>query len=313
MLSPRENLTLFGHQDAKKTLLKAFHSQRFPPAWILAGPVGIGKATLAFHIARYILSGRQDENAAFAENDSLHRRIVAQSHGDLWALGGEENQEIGVELIRGLNGFLNQTPAEGGWRVVILDGAEKLNRHAANALLKRLEEPPPKTAFFLTTALPGRLLATLRSRCQLLHLKLLSEEDVQRVLQSQDFSLLDYLPASQGNPGQCMRLMEGEGVSLYAHFQKVLKGEPAHSFIHTYGADEASYTLIEDLLRSSLHTFLLEKVEGKSSFFKDVTLDQALKVHEKVEDLFDSCRMAQLERKATLACVFAHLENRNPS
>ena len=128
MLIPRENLTLFGHQDARDSFLKSFHSSHFPHAWIVGGPGGIGKATFSFHLARYILSVRTDGNTIFSDVDSLHRRIMAKSHGDLWIVEEDEGKEIGVESIRELNSSLNQTSAEGGWRVVIIDGADRLNR-----------------------------------------------------------------------------------------------------------------------------------------------------------------------------------------
>jgi len=310
MLTPRENLKFFGHQEAQNVFLKAFHSGRFPYAWIITGPFGIGKATFAFHMARYILSGRQDGNTIFSESDPLHRRVVAQSHGDLRTLGGEEASEIGVESIRELNAFLNQTSAEGGWRVIIIDGADRLNRNAANALLKRLEEPPLKTVFLLITALPGRLLATIRSRCQLLALTPLEEETVKEVLFSQNISAPTFLSIAQGSPGRLMRLMEGEGQQIYADLQKVLQGGSPTSFVHTYGGEEGSYILLEDLLRNFLHTDLLAKVEGGPSLFNEVSLDEALRVYEKIEGLFDQCRFAQLDRKVTLTCVFASLGNK---
>lgn len=309
MLTPRENLKLYGHAQGRETFLKAYHSQRFPHAWIVAGPFGIGKATFAYHMVRYVLSGRQDLNTEFQNTDPLYRRTVAQSHGDLYALGGE-GTEVGVEAIRDLNSALNQTSSEGGWRVVIIDGADTLNRNAANALLKRLEEPPPKTLFFLTTPLPGRLLPTIRSRCQLLTLSPLGEDDLREVLRSQNLSPPDFLSMGQGSPGRLVRLMEGEGASLYAEFQKVIVGASPSSLIHTYGGDEGTYAILEDLLRNFLHTHLLAKVEGHPSFFEDSSLDQALEVCEKSESLFDQCRFAQLDQKATLTCVFANLVNR---
>ncbi|MBY0502211.1 MAG: DNA polymerase III subunit delta' [Alphaproteobacteria bacterium] len=311
MLTPRENLKLFGHEEARDVFLKAIHSDRFPHGWIVAGPSGIGKATFVFQMARYILSGRQDGNLLFSENNPLHRRIVAQSHGDLWVLGGEDGREIGVESVRELNNFLNHTPAEGGWRVVIIDGADNLNRNAANALLKRLEEPPLKTVFFLITAFAGRLLPTLRSRCQLLTLASLTEGEIKDALLSQGLSIPDNTSLAQGSPGRLMRLMKGEGRKIYEDFQRALKGEEVSTFIHTLAGDETSYALIEDLLRTFLHTQLMAKVEGHSSFFDDTSLDRALLIYGKVEELLDQCRFAQLDKKTTLACVFANLENRN--
>ena len=314
MLAPRENLKLVGHHEERDDFLRTFHSYRFPHGWIVAGPCGIGKATFVFHMARYILSGRQDKNTSFSAKDPLYRRIVAQSHGDLWTLGGEDAREIDVDSVRKLNGFLNQTTVEGGWRVVVIDGANRLNRNAANALLKRLEEPPPKTVFFLITAFPGHLLPTIRSRCQTLSLKPLNEEEVKEALQFQDLSLPDFFSISQGSPGRLIRLMEGEGPQIYKELQKILEGEgAATSFVHDYGKEEASYTLVEDLLRNFLHHHILEKIKGKASFFKDYSLEKTLVIQGKIEGLFDQCRFAQLDRKATLTCVFANLQNRNAS
>ncbi len=311
MLTPRENLKLFGHEKARESFLTSFHSARFAHAWIVAGPFGIGKATFAFHMARYILSGRQNRNTQFSETDAFHRRIVAQSHGNLWTLGGEETPEIGVESIRDLNGFLNKTLGDGDWRVVLIDGADKLNRNAANALLKRLEEPPPQTVFFLITSLSGCLLPTIRSRCQLLTLSSLQENEVQEVLLAQNLSSPDFLSLAQGSPVRLIRLMEGKGVEIYHKLQEVLQGQAPTSLIYTYGGEEASYTLIEDLLRNYLHRHLLEKIEDRPSFFKELSLDSVLTVYGKIETLFDQCRIAQLDRKATLTSVFAALEKRN--
>lgn len=313
MLAPRENLKLVGHQEERDDFLRTFHSDRFPHGWIVAGPCGIGKATFVFHMARYILSGRQDKNTSFSEKDPLYRRIVVQSHGDLWTLGGEDAQEIDVDSVRKLNGCLNQTTAEGGWRVVVIDGANRLNRNAANALLKRLEEPPPKTVFFLITGFPGHLLPTIRSRCQTLSLNPLNEEEVKEALQFQGLPLPDYFSISLGSPGRLIRLMEGEGPQIYKELQKLLEGGAATSFVRDYGKEEASYNLVEDLLRNFLHHHLLEKIKGKTSFFKDYSLEKTLIIQGKIEGLFDQCRFAQLDRKATLTCVFANLQNRNAS
>lgn len=313
MRTPRENLKLLGHEDAQKDFLKTFHSERFSHSWILTGPFGIGKATFAFSMACYILSGRQDGNISFSEDDPLYRRIVAQSHGDLLTLGNEENQEISIDSVRELNQCLNQTSAEGGWRVVLIDGAENLNRNAANALLKRLEEPPSRTVFFLITSQAGHLLPTIRSRCQFLTLKPLSEETTLEVLKSQNFSVPDFLSIAQGSPGRLMRLMDGKGQQIYTDLQKIIKGDSAASFIHKCGGDEGSYGIVEDLLRNFLHTQLLAKVETKPSIFDQASLDQTMSVYGKIEDLFDQCNNAQLDRKTTLTCVFASLNYRNAS
>lgn len=303
MLTPQENLTLFGHEEAKAFFLNAFHSSRFPHAWILGGDFGIGKATFAFHMARYIFSRRQDKNTSFLSHEPLHRRIVAQSHGDLWVAGGDSETEIGVDRIRDLNAFLTQTSAEGGWRVLIIDGAEKLNRNAANALLKRLEEPPSQTIFFLVTTVPAHLLATIRSRCQPLSLKPLGERDVIKVLQSQGMEIPTFFSLGEGSPGRLMRLMEGNGLQIYAELQKIIKGASPTDFINTYAGEESSYNVIEDLLRIFLYKDLMEKLERRGK------IDQALIAYDQIDYLLSQCRFAQLDRRVTLSCAFANLRS----
>lgn len=307
MLTPCENLELFGHSEARERFLNAFRSGRIAHGWIISGPVGIGKATFAYHMARYLLSGREDRNTQFSPNDPFYRRIIAQSHGDFYVLGDEENSEITIDSVRDLNQFLNQTAREGEWRVVVIDGAEKLNRNAANALLKRLEEPPPQTLFFLITPFPGKLLPTIRSRCQVLPMNSLSDEDVRKVFSAQNMVIPEYVSLAQGSPGRLMRLMEGKGPQIYTDLQKIYAGGSVPSFSQTYGGDEESFTIVEDLLRHFLHHQLLERIQNKSSFFDDLSMNQTLEVYEKVENLFDDCRLAQLDRKATLTCVLANL------
>ena len=306
MLSPRENLRLIGHENEQDFFLNAFHSERFSPAWIVSGPFGIGKATFAFHMARYILSGRQNKDTVFSENDPLHCRIKARSHGDLWTLPDDNIQEIGVDQIRDLNHFLNQTTIEGGWRVIIIDQVDKLNRNAANALLKRLEEPPSKTVFFLTTQTPTALLPTIRSRCQLLALESLSQEQVRKVIQAA--SLPADFPSENKSPGEVLRICEGEGREIYNQLMDVLKGGRIASFVQKCGGNEESYAIVENLLRTFLHDQLLMKIEGTSAFFKDIPIEKALDIYEQVECLLSQCRFAHQDRKATLTCILSDLQ-----
>ncbi len=306
MIAPRANRQLIGHKEAKDLFLKALHSGKVAHAWILSGPTGIGKATFAYHMARYVLSNRQDGNTEFKSDDPLYRRTVAQSHGDLHTLETEGN-EISVDLVRQLNSSLNQTQVETGWRVVIIDGADRLNRNAANALLKRLEEPPTQTLFFLTTSYPGKLLPTIRSRCQVLPLNPLTDEQVKLVFISQNLQLPDFTILAQGSPGRLMHMLEGKGPDIYADLQKIYKGEAVPFFAQIYGDDEQSFTTIEDLLRNFLHTELLKKVQDQPSYFNHLGIEQSLDVYEKIEQLFDDCRLAQLDKKATLNCVIANL------
>ena len=185
---PRETMSLIGQDTAEATFLDAYKSGRFPHAWILAGPEGIGKATFAYRAARFVLSHPDPRAAEVQQAQSLAvpadapatRRILAQSHTSLFVLRRQWNAEkksmptvIPAELARKAVSFFGTTAGEGGWRVCIVDSAEDLNLYGANALLKIVEEPPPRCLFLIVSHLPGRLLPTIRSRCRMLQLRTL--------------------------------------------------------------------------------------------------------------------------------------------
>ncbi|AQS87041.1 DNA polymerase III subunit delta' [Neoasaia chiangmaiensis NBRC 101099] len=203
--SPRETFALHGHDAAMAAFQDSRRSGRLHHAWLLHGPMGIGKATLAFHFARILLNGVDPQSPA-------GRRITAGTHADLMVIGrgmderkGRLRSEIVADEVRPIQSFLRRTAAEGGWRVVIIDGAEFMNRHAANALLKLLEEPPPQAALFLVSAAPGALLPTLRSRCRALTCLPLSNDDMRQVLHEQGYATQDVdrlIEAAHGSPGR---------------------------------------------------------------------------------------------------------------
>jgi DNA polymerase-3 subunit delta' len=194
--TPRQNPELFGHAAAERRLLDAWASGRLPHAWLICGPRGIGKATLAYRFARFLLkagdaTGGSGRPASLASDpqDPVFRRVAAGGHADLltvergWDKKRERRRgEIIVDDVRDVGAFLRLTPAEGGWRVVVVDSADEMNPNAANAILKVLEEPPRRAALLLVSHAPGRLLPTIRSRCCRLVLKPLAEDAVARLV-----------------------------------------------------------------------------------------------------------------------------------
>ncbi|HCK19633.1 MAG TPA: DNA polymerase III subunit delta', partial [Thalassospira sp.] len=193
---PRRNDALLGHEEAEKTILDAWNSKRMHHAWLLCGPKGVGKATLAYRMARLILSGGGENGCAGLfgdQNDGLYvdpedpvsRRIAGGGHGDLKVIERLYDDkkkrlqgEITVANVRTVGNFMSKTSAEGGWRIVIVDAADELNRNAANAILKVLEEPPSNAMMILVAHHPGRLLPTIRSRCRRLNLAPLDDHQV---------------------------------------------------------------------------------------------------------------------------------------
>jgi DNA polymerase-3 subunit delta' len=193
---PRETVALFGQDQAEQTLLDAYKSGRIPHAWLIGGEPGIGKATLAYRMARFVLAHPDPDAPAVQKATSLAldadhpvaRRVAAQAHGDLLVLErtlndkGKLRQDIAVEDIRRSVGFFGATAGEGGWRIAIVDAVDELNRAGANALLKVLEEPPARALLLLVSHAPGRVLPTIRSRCRRLLLRPLETADVARAV-----------------------------------------------------------------------------------------------------------------------------------
>ena len=187
---PRMTAKLFGHTYAEQTLAGSLNQGRIHQGWLLSGPAGIGKATLAYRFARAALS-RADErdhagkSLAVSSQTSGSRQVRALSHPGLLLIrrpyiikDKRFAASIPVDEVRRLRQFLSLSAERSAWRIVIVDSADELHNSAANALLKSLEEPPPRTIFLLITAEPGRLLPTIRSRCRVLTLDALNAADL---------------------------------------------------------------------------------------------------------------------------------------
>jgi DNA polymerase-3 subunit delta' len=187
---PSENPHLFGHREAASMLASAYRAGKLPHALLLAGPLGVGKATLAFHLANHLLTFPRHESApaVLATPDPgspLFRQIAIGAHPSVLHLTRPENDKtkgfktvVTVDEIRRVSRFLSLTSHDGGYRVVIVDPADDMNTNAANALLKSLEEPPSRTVFVLISHAPGGLLPTIRSRCQMVRLLPLEKADL---------------------------------------------------------------------------------------------------------------------------------------
>jgi len=282
MLTPRSNNLLQGHEVAEKSLLDAASSGRLHHAWLITGPPGVGKATLAYRFARWLLAGASGASLALPDSHPTFRRVAADTHADLLTveLAWDEKRkrqrsEIVVDDVREIARFLHLTPVEGGWRVVIVDGAEALNRNAANALLKVLEEPPARAIILLVCSLPGRLLPTIRSRCRMLRLQPLAPLAMQSFV---DNALADLGPAeraqllalSEGSPGRALHLAAEEGVALAGLVQQVLADLPslpigrAHAIADALGRSDAAFATFLELLRGAVASAVLAAARGRA-------------------------------------------------
>lgn len=238
---PPENPNLFGHEEEVAQLASDYRSGRMHHALVLAGKAGIGKATLAFRLARYILSN-PDPRAAPAEPGepdmaSQTSRLIAQgAHPSLLHLtrpvadrGKGFKQALTVDEVRRVGRFLSMTAHDGGYRIVIVDPADDMNANAANALLKNLEEPPANTLFFLMAHSPGRLLPTIRSRCRILRLRALDDAALLRALEAIGAELPEdaarrqlLLEQAGGSVRDALMLTRFSGLDIVAELRKLV-------------------------------------------------------------------------------------------
>jgi DNA polymerase III subunit delta' len=238
---PRERFDLFGHAQAAQTLATAARSGRLHHAWIIAGPKGVGKATLAWRFARALLAhGAADcpDDLAVTPNHPVARQIGALSHSDLivirrpWDTDKKRfKTELPVEEVRRLHGFFARHASEGGARIAIIDAADDMSRSAQNALLKILEEPPAQALLLLVSHAPGALLPTTRSRCRLLTLRSLDEDAmtdaVAALAPSVDQKSRTLLSALAGGaPGRALELAEADALAMYRETSELLQSLP---------------------------------------------------------------------------------------
>ena len=231
---PRTTAVLFGHADAEAALLTAYRGGRIPHAFLIAGPKGIGKATLAYRLARFVLAHpdpaapevAKATSLAVAPEHPVARRIAAQGQPDLLILErtlndkGVLHKQIAVEDIRRTVAFFGSTAREGGWRIAIVDAVDELNKSSANALLKVLEEPPQRALLLLVSHSAARVPATLRSRCRILTLRPLVESDVAAAIAvatgspADDAEVVAAAEAADGSVARALAFLDGDALEL---------------------------------------------------------------------------------------------------
>ncbi|MEC9345231.1 MAG: DNA polymerase III subunit delta' [Pseudomonadota bacterium] len=345
-LHPAMTPFLAGHAEAEAALAAAANAGSIHHAWLFTGPPGIGKATLAYRFTRSLLAGPSGGGLFGAPpaglhgdpDDPLFAQVAQASHPNLLVLRRSWNfdtkryaSEIRVDDVRRLAGFLGQRASRRGRRVVLVDAADDLNRNAANALLKPLEEPPADTVFILVAHAPGGLLPTIRSRCRRLVLRPLSAGDADSVVARQAPELdpserAELLALSDNAPGRALRLAAAGGTTLYRRLLETLSGLPAidpgkaqalGDMVADRSSGETAFALLTDMLDGLLKR-LVRAGQGDTDTppaeaellarLGGVRLDQWFEVWDNLARLRERTEAVNLNRKAVLLSLLSAFE-----
>ena len=327
---PRETVSLHGHGEAEAVLLEAYRGGQCPHAWLVGGPHGIGKATLAYRMARFVLanplpSAPAVQKASSLAVDAAHpaaRRIAADTHGGLLVLErtlndrGVLRSEIAVDDARKTIPFFGATSAEGGWRVCIVDTVDELNANSANALLKVLEEPPARALFLLVSNAPARVIPTIQSRCRRLTLRTLATDDVIRAvadaagIEADDRELVEAAGLAEGSVARALLLLGGETLGLQHKTEALLKALPQldpkglHGLGDSLtGNDRAALLAFTD----ALERWMAAQLRGERANSDLPRLARLSEVWEKVGRAVRETQEYNLERKPLVFSVFGML------
>ena len=242
---PRKTEMLFGQGEAVASFLEAYNQKRLHHSWLITGPKGIGKATLAWNIARFLLAsdgsagmidGPVADNLHIPHDNPVFRRAASLAEPGIFLCRRPWDEKkkrlktaITVEEVRKLKSFFTLSSADGGWRIAIVDAADEMNTSAENALLKVLEEPPAKTIILLISHHPAKLLPTIRSRCRELRCNTLTADDLGKAVEQAGFTDGDggaLNALSGGSAGESIDLIANDGLEIYQNIIALLATAP---------------------------------------------------------------------------------------
>lgn len=338
-----ENITLLGHEKIETSLIESYNAQRLPHGMIFAGLEGIGKFQMAQRLVRFLMTRPKfdpNQNAMFddteAEPTTLDcdpdhpalRRIVSGGHSDLMVIeryyDSTKNKlaaSVTVEQVRKINPFLRMTAGEGGWRIVLINDADTMNRSAQNAILKILEEPPKNTLLILVAHRPGSLLPTIKSRTQTYQFKALSHEHLKMIaadrMSGQELSDLATLAA--GSAGRLLSLHEQGAAEMQQEISKIMAYYPKYKYsdIHvmadTVGraGQDSAFQMFSFLLVQSLRQSIRQKARGEApaDWTKNLNLQDCLKICDNLEEHFNKIERSNLEKRLGVIEAFTLLKS----
>ncbi len=351
---PKKSSLCLGHDDVEKSLLGFINSGSMPHALILSGQQGIGKSTMAFRLARYLLQkglpnsaqdnlfGDEPEDAIsldVSSDSGVFSKVASGGHPDFLYIErpvderkGKRKNTVDVATARKVAPFLRMTASDGGWRVVIIDDADTMNRNAQNALLKILEEPPSNTLLILVTHRIGALIPTIKSRCRVLNVQPLSGETLEALLlkscgselSTNDKNLL--MSFAPGSIGICQDIIEQNGLETISEVISMLEADTLHwSLVHHLAdrvgrvGQEQAFKHVERALCSVVSLMVSAKARGQltvdvapnfsAKYFGGKSLDLFINLYDELKDHFEQTHRGNLDKRQSILSAFQCVEN----
>lgn len=352
----RENPDIQGHDSVEKTLLDILGSGSVPHAMLFVGPEGIGKSVMAYRLARHVLKngiGNDGQDSLFGDapaapttlyvdpEDPTFRKVASGGHPDLLVIEramddrkGEQKAALDVDAARKVAPFLRMTASgDNGWRVVIVDDADTMNRNAQNALLKILEEPPPRVLLILIVHRAGAMIPTIRSRCRVINFAPLSDDIVLDLMARHDPALNKSDAAAlaamaEGRIGAAIRLLDDGGLETVQGVLNLLTSWPEwdwvriHQSAENFGrfGQEKAYKSFQDIVLWTAERLAFAKARGLDDpgaplsaeplrrMLSHYSLEEWLKICEKLKDHFTQIQVANLDRRQGVLGAFACFE-----
>lgn len=351
---PKAMSFCLGHEDQENLFIELYNKNSLPHAMIFSGLEGIGKTTMAFRLVHFLLKNGKvgdGQGGLFGEalpteeitsldvdpNDPVFRRVVSGGHADFLHIHrafdkakGKQDASLKVEAIRKIEPFLRKTASEGGWRIVLVEDADTMNRNAQNAILKILEEPPANVLIILIAHRPGMLIPTIHSRSRTVAFSSLSAETMQTLISKKEG--LEALPSdidaladlSEGSVGQALKYLEYDGLDMMQrvldHMDHANDGD-LHK-IHEISASlstpaqDASYRMFVNIIQWIIRKTLLLKSRGiddipsyikndtTSKIFNEYPLDKLIGLTDSLQDNFKRVDLSNLDRRDAVRSAF---------
>ena len=309
---------IVGHAEVLAHLRQAMAANHPGHAHLFFGPPGVGKATVAAAFVQALFCRNKGSLGASGCGQCPACRKVAQgNHGDWVQVHMAEGKtRIGVDQVRQLAGFFALTPMEAPWKVVTVDDVASMNEAAANALLKTLEEPPPRSLLILLTRQPGKLLPTIRSRCLKTRFSRLAQSEVRQILATltslDAATLAEVVAAGEGNVGRSLAFSQGELPALRQKFRQEMDALPAatlgqlSTLAEQWGPPE-QFALVVVLLRRWLQERLQAAVAHSGQLDHPQTAEAWLKVVYWADKLLRQTAVVNLNHRLVLEAIFIRL------